>query len=197
MGRTFTFTNSSSSSSSNRSRKISNHSYARYRKQTSETNRVSKLFGVTTTLYLQFMLHVMLFPILNVLNFYISTVWSTCAVHSMAVSFCNSLISCFPGMLLDYCLSDFEMAQLPLLLLVLLFYLRSASAVCLLRGLYILESSELLSWLNLCFVNFQHLINIHVSFLLAWIMRSAFWLRVVLSVGTCKRVGILILETLL
>jgi hypothetical protein len=31
-----------------------------------------------------------------------------CAVPNMAV-FCSSLISCFPGMLLRYCLSDFEM----------------------------------------------------------------------------------------
>jgi hypothetical protein len=31
-----------------------------------------------------------------------------CAVHNAAV-FCSSLISCFPGMLLKYYLSDFEM----------------------------------------------------------------------------------------
>jgi len=31
-----------------------------------------------------------------------------CVVHSMAV-FCSSLTSCFPGVLLRYCLSDFEM----------------------------------------------------------------------------------------
>jgi len=31
-----------------------------------------------------------------------------CAVPNMAV-FCSSLITCFPGMLLRYCLSDFEM----------------------------------------------------------------------------------------
>ena len=32
-----------------------------------------------------------------------------CAVPSMA-AFCSYLISCFPGMLLSYCLNDFEMA---------------------------------------------------------------------------------------
>ena len=43
-----------------------------------------------------------------VLYFYISTFCSMCAVPNMAV-FCSSLISCFPGMLLRYCLGDFEM----------------------------------------------------------------------------------------
>ena len=38
----------------------------------------------------------------------ITTFCSMCAVSSMAV-FCSSLISCFPGMLLSYCLSDCEM----------------------------------------------------------------------------------------
>jgi hypothetical protein len=47
------------------------------------------------------MLHVMLFPMLNVLQFYISTSRSVCAVPSVAV-FCSSLISCFPVMLLRY-----------------------------------------------------------------------------------------------
>ena len=34
-----------------------------------------------------------------------------CAVSSMAALY-NSLILCFPGMLLQYCLSDFEMVPL-------------------------------------------------------------------------------------
>jgi hypothetical protein len=38
----------------------------------------------------------------------IKTFHSICAVPSMA-NFCNSLISCFPAMLLRCCLSDFEM----------------------------------------------------------------------------------------
>jgi hypothetical protein len=50
----------------------------------------------------------MLFRMLNVLNIYISTFRSLCAVPNMAV-FCSSLISCFPGTLLSYCLSDSEM----------------------------------------------------------------------------------------
>ena len=42
-----------------------------------------------------------------VLYFYISTFRSMCAVPNVAVLF-SSLISCFRGMLLRYCLSDFE-----------------------------------------------------------------------------------------
>ena len=42
-----------------------------------------------------------------VLYFYISTFQSMCAVPNMAV-FCSSFISCFPGMLLRYCLNYFE-----------------------------------------------------------------------------------------
>ena len=40
--------------------------------------------------------------------FYISTLWSMCAVISTAV-YCSCLISCFPGMLLRYFLQDFDM----------------------------------------------------------------------------------------
>ena len=46
-----------------------------------------------------------------VVYFYISTSRSMCAVPSMAVV-CSSLISCFPGMLLWYCLSDSEIVPL-------------------------------------------------------------------------------------
>ena len=47
-------------------------------------------------------------PVKYVLYFYVSTFRNVCAVHGMAV-FCSSLISCFPGALLRYCPSDFEM----------------------------------------------------------------------------------------
>ena len=64
-----------------------------------ETNHVSSVHSVAAALYLQFMLHVMLLPMLNVLYFYISTARSMCEVLNMAV-FCSSFISCFPCMLL-------------------------------------------------------------------------------------------------
>jgi hypothetical protein len=53
------------------------------------------------------MLHVMIFPMLNVLYFHITTFQSTCAVPNMAV-LCTSLILCFPGMWFRYFLNDFE-----------------------------------------------------------------------------------------
>jgi succinate-acetate transporter protein len=66
---------------------------------TPETNLVSRVYSVSAVLYLQFVLHVMLFSMSNVLYFYISSLRSMCAVHSMAV-FCGSLIQCLPGMVL-------------------------------------------------------------------------------------------------
>jgi len=49
-----------------------------------------------------------IWPMKYVLYCYISTSRSIFAMFNMVV-FCSSLISCFPGMLLRYCLSDFEM----------------------------------------------------------------------------------------
>ena len=51
----------------------------------------------------------MLFHTLNMFcTFYISTFRSMCAVPNVAI-FCSSLISCFSGTLLRYCLVDFEL----------------------------------------------------------------------------------------
>jgi len=61
------------------------------------THHVSKVRTAAAILQLQFMLHVMLLPMLNVLHFYISTFRSVCAVPNIA-GFCSSLIECFPGM---------------------------------------------------------------------------------------------------
>jgi len=62
---------------------------------------------VTAILWLQFMVHVMLFPVINVLSFHINrpTLRSMCVVSSMAV-FYSYLISCFPDMFLRYFLID-------------------------------------------------------------------------------------------
>jgi len=75
-----------------------------------ERNHVSRVCSVAAVLYLQFALHVTLLPMFNVLYFYISTSCSMCAVTNMAV-FCSSLILCFAGVLLRYCLNYFEMAS--------------------------------------------------------------------------------------
>ena len=50
-------------------------------------------------------------PVKLVLYLYISTFRSMCAVYK-TVDFCSSLISCFPGMLLRYCLSDSELVPI-------------------------------------------------------------------------------------
>jgi len=73
-----------------------------------ETNHFSGVYSVATVLYLQGMLHVMLFSVLNAMYFYISTSRIMCAVPNMAVFSSNS-VSFFPGMLLGYFLNDFEM----------------------------------------------------------------------------------------
>ena len=61
-----------------------------------DRKRVSVVCSVVTVLYLQFVLHVMIFSMLNVLHFYISTFRSVCvcvcAVPNMDV-FCNSMQS--------------------------------------------------------------------------------------------------------
>jgi hypothetical protein len=56
-----------------------------------ETNHISTVHSVAAVLYLQFVLHVMLFRLLN------------------TAVFCRFLISCFPDMLHRYCLVDFEL----------------------------------------------------------------------------------------
>ena len=73
-------------------------------------------------------MHIMLFTMLNLLYFYISTFRSMCAVPNMAV-FCNSLISCFPGMLLRYFLNDFEMVPVVPVIDGIILFLHSTCAV--------------------------------------------------------------------
>jgi hypothetical protein len=71
-----------------------------------EINHVSTVYSVAAVLYLQSVLHVIL-PVKYILYFYISMFCSMCAVPNWLFFF-NSLILCFPGMLLRYYLSDFE-----------------------------------------------------------------------------------------
>ena len=55
------------------------------------TNSVCRLYSVAAILWLQYMAHVMLIPMLNVLYIYISTSRSRCAAPNMAVV-CSSLL---------------------------------------------------------------------------------------------------------
>jgi hypothetical protein len=87
---------------------------------TPETNNVSRVKSSAAVLYLQFAPHVMLriSTVKYVLYFYISTFRSTCAVPNAAV-FCSSLISCFSGTLLRYCLSDFKMVHIAPIIIII------------------------------------------------------------------------------
>ena len=60
---------------------------------------VSRVYNFAAILYLQFILHVMLCPMLNVC--YISALSAVCVQ-------CSYLNSCFPGMLLRSSANDFE-----------------------------------------------------------------------------------------
>jgi len=84
------------------------------------------------------MVHVMPFPMINVLYFYISTFRNMCAVPSMTV-FCSFLNSCFPVVLLMYFVSDFEVVPVAHVvsflffafnLLLLLFMMETREIVC-------------------------------------------------------------------
>ena len=66
-----------------------------------ETNYVPREYSVVAILLLLFMVLISLVPVLNLLYLYISTFRSVCAVPNVAV-FCNSLTSCFPGIILTY-----------------------------------------------------------------------------------------------
>jgi hypothetical protein len=69
-----------------------------------QTNHVYRAHRIADILQLQFTLHVMLFPTLNVLYFHNST-------FSTAQNCClgSALVCCFPGTFLRYFLNDFAM----------------------------------------------------------------------------------------
>ena len=150
-----------------------------------ETNHVSRVYNVAVPMYLQFVLHVMLFrPVKYVLYFCISTFRSTCAVPNMAV-FCSSLISCFPGMLLRYSLSHFEMVPVAHIITGITF-----ACIFHMHWIYIMSSLyfKLFSaffLITLLSPRIATFINMHVPFLLSRIMMSGLLWGIVLSVGTC------------
>ena len=69
-----------------------------------ETDYVPREYSVAAIMWLLFMVLISLVSVLNLLNFYISTFRSVCAVPNMAI-FCSSLTSWFPGMLFTYFLN--------------------------------------------------------------------------------------------
>ena len=105
------------------------------------------------------MVHGMSHPMLNVLCFYITTFQSVCVCMYARACVCVQCPMC-PFSVVPWshiflaCCSDIfwvihRWFQLPLLLLVSLLVVHSTYTVFLFQGLYILESSQLLSWSHL------------------------------------------------
>ena len=80
-----------------------------------ETNHVSRVYILADTLFLQSVLHIMLFRTWNMFCTLTSALYEVCVQCPIWLFFCRSLISCFPCMLLRYCLIDFEMVPVALI----------------------------------------------------------------------------------
>ena len=149
-----------------------------------ETNYVPKEYSVAAILLLLFTVLIPLVSVLNLLYFNISTFQSMCAVPNMAV-FCSSLTSCFPGLLLEYFLNDFEIAPAAPIItgitFVFTFYMRCIPIVRFLYFRFFL-ASFLITFLS---PEIATSINIHIPFSLSRIIVSGLLLGIVLSVCTC------------
>ena len=104
-----------------------------------------------------------LFSMFNISYFYISTSRSMCAVPKMTV-FCNFVISFFPACCSGRLWMILRWFHLSQVLLISLLFLRSTSSLILLKVLYILESSRLLSSSHFCLLKLQHLLTYMSSF---------------------------------
>jgi hypothetical protein len=95
------------------------------------------VYNVAAILWLQFVVHVMLLPMINVLYLYISTFRSMCAVSNTAF-FSTFLVSCFPDMLLRYFLNDFEMVRVsPIITGITFIFTNHTSYISIVSSLYI------------------------------------------------------------
>ena len=74
-----------------------------------ETNHVPTVYSVAAVLYLQSVLHVMLFRVLHMFCTCTLALSAVCVQCPVRLFFCSTLVSDFPFMFLRYCLSDFEM----------------------------------------------------------------------------------------
>ena len=100
----------------------------------SETNQVPTVYTVAAILSLQYMVHILLFPMIKLLYLVlsISTLGSLCAVIS-AANFFSSLMSFFPGIFFRYFLNDCDMipviAVVTVITVVFTFHVHSIRAV--------------------------------------------------------------------
>ena len=149
-----------------------------------ETNHVSRVYSVAAVLYLQSVLHVMLFRLWNMFCAFTLALPAVCVqLHNMAV-FCSSLISCFPGTLLRYTLSDSEMVPVaPIITAITFYFTFYMSWNSIVSSLYfkIFSASLLITFLSSGIATSSKL---HVPCLLSRIMMSGLLLEIVLSVRT-------------
>ena len=152
------------------------HLYAVYM-YVPETNHVSRMYCVAAILYLHFVLHVMLFRLWNMFCTFTLVFSVACVLCAMLLFFSPPL----PGMLLRYCLSDFEIVPVaPLITGITFAFTIHMGWICILRSLYfkIFSASFFITFPS---PGFATSINMHVPFLLSRIMMSGLFLGVVLS----------------
>ena len=150
-----------------------------------ETNHVSRLYSVAAVPYLQFMLHIMLFHTLNMFCAFMSALSAVRVRCPMWLVFVAPWICAFPVCCSGTVWFILRWFQLPPLLLVSLLLLHSICAQFLLQGLYVLEIFSVSFLITFLSPEFATYINIHVPFLLSWIMMFGLLLGMVLSVCTC------------
>ena len=109
-------------------------------------------------LYLQFVLHIVLFHMLNVFCTFTSMLYKVFVQCPVWVFFYSSLISCFPGMLLRYCLSDFEMVPVtPLITSITFAFTFHMHWISIIRSLYIKIFSACFL-ITFCLLKLRHLL---------------------------------------
>ena len=95
-----------------------------------QTLHVFTVRTAAAILQLQFVLRVMLFPMLSVLYFYITTFRRVCVQCQIWLVSCSPIISCFSGMLLRYFLNDFEIVPVHAVVTGIIFSLHIPHALC-------------------------------------------------------------------
>ena len=150
-----------------------------------ETSHVFTVNSIAALLYLQPVLHVMLFRPWNMFCTFTLVLSMLCVQCPIRLFFCISLISLFPGMLPRYCLSDFEMVPVaPIITDITFAFTFHVRWICITRSSYfkIFSSSSLISFLS---PRTATSIIMHVPCLVSRIMMSGLLLGIVLSVCTC------------
>ena len=102
-----------------------------------ETSHVCRVCTVAAVLYVQSVLHVMLFRPWNKFCTFTSALPAVCVRWPIWLVFCSFLISCFPGMMLRCFMNDFEMVPLVSVITVI-FYVFTLHMCCtsIVRSLY-------------------------------------------------------------